>query len=161
MQEVLDDFVVFGLQLRNGFGQGRRHLVQRKDGLLAGQNHVGALAQPFPVPLHGAQFVAYQLGSRRQPGGRVAFSQVAPAYVEIVARIGQQFERLGFAGGRFRGVLGDALGQHAQLTGMPDVLLVVVRLSIEVREVGEQQHDENNQRDEQQNNLRPASCAFP
>ncbi len=161
MQEVLDDFFVFGLQLRNGFGQRRRHLMQRQNGLFAGQNHVGALAQPFPVTLHGAQLVAYQIRSRRQAGGRVAFSQVAPAHVEIIARIGQQLERLGFAGSRFGGVFRDALRQDAQLTGMPDVLFVVVGLSVEVGEVGEQQHDENDKRHEQQNNLRPASCAFP
>ncbi|RMP28325.1 hypothetical protein ALQ26_03631 [Pseudomonas amygdali pv. lachrymans] len=110
MQKAFHDFFVFGLQLRDGFGQCRSHLMQRQNRLFAGQNHIGTFAQPFPVALNGAQFVAYQIRSRRQPGGRIAFSQVAPAHVEIVARIGQQLERLGFTGGRFGGVFRDALG---------------------------------------------------
>jgi hypothetical protein len=49
-------FSVLDLQLRHGFGQGRRHLMQRQHGLLAGQDGVGVLQQGFPVMLHGAAF---------------------------------------------------------------------------------------------------------
>ena len=78
-------------------------------------------------------------GGRRQAGHRVALLQVPPALGEIVARITQQLERGGLAGRGFGGVLGDALGEHTQLTGMTDVLFVIGGLGVEVREVGEQQ----------------------
>ena len=84
----------------------------------------------------------------------VAFLQVAPALRKVIARIAEQLERRGFAGSRFGGVLGNTLGQHAQFTGMADVLLVVGGLGVEVGKVGEQQHDEHDQRDEQRNDLR-------
>ena len=46
-----------------------------------------------------------------------------------------------YARRRLAGVLGDALGKHAQLAGMADVLLVVDRLGVEIGEDGEQQND--------------------
>jgi len=61
------------------------------------------------------------------------------------------------AGGGFGGVLGDTLGQHPQLAGVADVLLVVGGLGVEVREVGEQQHDEHDQRNKQHDDLRAAA----
>ena len=68
-------------------------------------------------------------------------------------------ERHGLAGGRLGGVLGDALGQHAQLAGVTDVFRIVVGLGIEVGEVGKQQHDEHDQCDEQHDDLRAAARA--
>ena len=148
LQEDLHYFFVFDLQLRHGLGQRCRHLVQRQHGLLAGQDGVGILAQVVPVLTDRVHLVPHGQRRRRQPGGLVALAQITPAPLEVIARIGQQLERQGLAGRRFGGVLGDALGQHAQLAGVADVLFVVVGLGIEVREVGEQQDD---RQDEHQN----------
>ena len=79
---------------------------------------------------------------------------------EIIARIDQQLECGGFAGSGFGGVLGNALGQHPQLARVADVLLVVVGLGIEVRKVGEQQHDEHDQGDKQHDDLRTTARPF-
>ncbi len=160
MQESLDDFLVLDLQLRHGFGQGRGDLMQRQYGLLAGQNRVGVFQQAFPVLLHRAHLWTHSGGRRRQAGGRVALLQITPAPGKIVARIAEQLERGRLAGGGFGGVLGDTLGQHAQFASVADVLFVVDSLGVEVREVGEQQHDEDDQRDEQHDNLRPAARPF-
>ena len=160
LEEDFDDFFVFDLQLRHGFGQGRGDLMQRQHGLFAGKNRVGVFQQAFPIQLHGAHFRAHGGRRRRQAGGRVAFLQVTPALGEIVARIAEQLERGSLAGGGFGGVLGDALREHAQLTGVADVLFVVVRLGVEVSEVGEQQHDEHDQCDEQHDDLRATARSF-
>ncbi|MNF74588.1 hypothetical protein D3C84_566270 [compost metagenome] len=154
LQKDLDHFLVFDLQLRHGFGQGRGHLVQREHGLFAGEDRVGVFQQTLPVQLHGAHLRAYRRRSWRQAGAGVAFLQVPPASGKVVARITEQLERGGLARGGFRGILGDTLGQHPQFAGMADVLFVVGGLRVEVGEVGEQQHDEHNQRDEQRNDLR-------
>jgi len=134
--------------------------VQRQHRLFAGQDGVGVFQQAFPVQLHGAHFRAHAGRRRWQAGSGVAFLQIAPAPGKIVARIAQQLERSGLAGGRFGGILGNALGQHAQLTGVANVLFVVSGLGIEVREIGEQQHDEDNQCDEQHDDLRPTPRPF-
>ncbi|MNI33060.1 hypothetical protein D3C73_869880 [compost metagenome] len=160
LQEDLDDFFVLDLQLRHGFGQGRGDLMQRQYGLLAGENRIGVLQQPLPVLLHCPHLRTHGGGGRRQARGRVTLLQKTPAPGKIVARIAEQLERGSLAGGGFGGVLGDALGQHAQFAGVADVLFVVGRLGVEVREVGEQQHDEDDQRDEQHDNLRPAARPF-
>jgi hypothetical protein len=79
-------------------------------------------------------------------------SQITPACLEIVTRITQQTERFSLASRRFGGVFRDPLGQYAKLTSVADVLCVVVRLGVDVGEVGEQQHDRNNQDNEQSSN---------
>ena len=137
LQKDFDDFFVFDLQLRHGLGQGCSHLMQRQHGLFAGQNGVDVVEQQLPVTLHRLHFFMYGCRSRRQAGGRVAFSQITPALAEIIARINQQLECGGFAGSGLGGVFGDTLGQHPQLTCVADVLLVVVGLGIEVSKVGE------------------------
>ena len=157
LQQDIHDLFRLDLQLRHGFGQGRRHLVQRQHGLLAGQDGVGVFQQRLPVGLHRPHFGAHRTGRRRQAGLRVTFFQVAPALGKIVARIAQQLERRRFPGSGLGGVLGNALGQHAQLTGVADVLFVVGGLGVEVREVGEQQHDEHDQGDKQHDDLRTAA----
>ncbi len=147
LQEDLHDLLVFHLQLRHGFSQGRRHLVQGQHGLFAGENRVRVFQQVFPVLLHRMHFITHG----RRCGGQ------APTLGEIVARIAEQLECRGLAGGGFGGVLGDALGQHAQLAGVADVLLVVGGLGVEIREIGEQQHDEHDQCDKQHDDLRTAA----
>ncbi len=153
LKERFDDFFVLDLQLRHGFGQGRGDLMQRQHGLFAGEDRVGVFQQAFPVQLHGTHFRTHGGRCRRQAGGWVAVLQIAPALGKVIARIAQQLERRRLAGRRFGGVLGNALGQHAQLTCVGDVLFVVRGLGVEVREVGEQQHDEDDQRDEQRDDL--------
>lgn len=134
--------------------------MQGQHRLLAAEDDVGVLQQFFPVQLHRAHFLAQHHRCPGQAGGRVALLQVAPALGKVVARIPQQLERRGLAGRRFGGVLGDALGQHPQLAGVADVLLVVGGLGVQVREVGEQQHDEHDQCDEQHDDLRATAGAF-
>jgi hypothetical protein len=90
LQQDLDDFLVFDLQLRHGLGQRGRHLVQREHGLFTGQDGVGVAEQLLPVALNGLHFLVHGGRRRRQAGGRVAFFQIAPALAEIVARIAQQ-----------------------------------------------------------------------
>ena len=134
--------------------------MQRQHGLFTGQDGVGVIEQQLPVTLHRLHFLVYGRRRRRQAGGRVTFFQIAPALAEIIARIDQQLECGGFAGSGFGGVLGNALGQHPQLARMADVLLVVVGLGIEVRKVGEQQHDEHDQGDKQHDDLRTTARPF-
>src|SRR5690606_41482993 len=83
---------------------------------------------------------------------------ISPALLEVVARIAQQPEGFGSTGRRFSGVLGDTLGQYAQLTGVTDVLGIVVGLGVDVGEVREQQHDGNDKHDEQRCDQRTAAC---
>ncbi|MNZ50599.1 hypothetical protein D3C78_683900 [compost metagenome] len=128
--------------------------MQGEYGLLAGQDGVGVLAQAVPVLLHRVHFGLHGDRRRRQAGGAVALDQVVPALVEVVARVLQQGEGLGLARRGLAGVLGDTLGEHAQLAGVADVFLVVVRLGVEVREVREQQHDGNDQDHEESGDQR-------
>ena len=157
LEQDVDHFLVLDLQLRNGFGQGGGNLVQRQNGLFAGQNGVGVLAQGIPVLLHGGHLRLHRCRCGRQAGLRVTVGQVGPTGLEIVAGIAQQGEGFGLARGGFGGILGDTLGQHAQFTGVAEVLGVVVTLRIHVREVGEQHHDRNDQDDEQPRH----ECADP
>src|SRR5690606_1787401 len=121
-QQDVDYFLVLDLQLRNGFRQGGGYLVQRQYGLFAGQNGVSVLPQAVPVLLYRSHLCLYRLRCRWQAAAGVAIGQVAPALLEVVARIAQQPEGFGSTGRRFSGVLGDTLGQYAQLTGVTDVL---------------------------------------
>ncbi|MNE03452.1 hypothetical protein D3C80_959550 [compost metagenome] len=145
LEEDVYHFLVFGLQLGNGFGQGLGHLVQRKHGLLAGQNGVGTTAQTRPLVAQDGHARRYRLRAGRQAGLRVAFGQPVPAQLEILTLAAQQSERLGLARRRLDGVLRDTLRQQAQLAGMADVLLVMLGLLVEVCEVGKQQHHRNDQ----------------
>ena len=52
LQQDIDHFLVLDLQLRNGFRQGSRYLVQRQYGLFVRQNGVSVLPQGVPVLLH-------------------------------------------------------------------------------------------------------------
>ncbi|MNM62514.1 hypothetical protein D3C81_738500 [compost metagenome] len=160
LQEDFHNLLVLDLQLRHGFGQSRGDLMQRQHRLLTGKNGVGIFQQAFPVHLHGTHFRAHGGRCRWQTGGRITLFQIAPALGKIVARIAEQLECRSLAGGGFGGVLGNALRQHAQLAGVTDVLFVVGGLGVEVREVGEQQHDENDQRDEQRDDLRTTARPF-
>ncbi len=157
LQQDIDDLFRLHLQLRHGFGEGRGHLMQGQHGLLAGEDRVGVFQQRFPISLHRTHFRTNSTGCGGQTGFDIAFFQVAPTLGKVVARIAQQFERGGLAGSGLGGVFGDALRQHAQLTGVADVLLVIGGLGVEVREVGEQQHDEHDQRDKQHDDLRAAT----
>src|SRR3546814_15186649 len=65
----------------------------------------------------------------------------SPALVELVPGLLQRRERLLRAGRRFHGILGDLLGQSAQLSCVSDVFVIVIGLSVAVHEVREQQHD--------------------
>ncbi|MNZ58873.1 hypothetical protein D3C78_768910 [compost metagenome] len=146
--------------MRHGLGQGCGNLVQRQHRLLAGQNGIGVLAQTFPVAQHRIHFVAHRRWCGRQAGGRVTFVQVAPALLEIVTRLAEQAKRPRLARCRLGGVLGNALGQHPQLTGVADVLFVVIGLGVEVGEVGEQQDDRQDQHDEQRRDPGAAARAW-
>ena len=148
-QQDIDDFFVLDLQLRNGFRQGGRYLVQRQYGLFVGQDGVGVLPQRIPVLLHHSNLRLQGFRRCRQPGFLVTVGQITPASLEVVAGVAQQSKRFGRTGCRFRGVFCDTLGQYAQLTGVTDVLRVVVGLSVDVGEVGEQQHDRNDQDNKQ------------
>ncbi|MNF84232.1 hypothetical protein D3C76_936880 [compost metagenome] len=140
--------------MRDGFGQGGGYLVEGEYGLLAGQDGVGVLAQAVPVLLHRVHLDFHGSRRGRQAGGGVAFDEVVPALLEVVTRVLQQGEGLCLARRGLAGVLGDTLGEHAQLTGVADVLLVIVRLGVEVREVREQQHDGDDQDHEESGDQR-------
>ncbi|MCY1413176.1 hypothetical protein D9M71_286020 [compost metagenome] len=157
LQQDVDHLLVFHLQLRDGFGEGRGHLVQGQHGLLAGEDGVGVLAQQVPVLLHLVHLRLHRDRARRQGGALVTLGQDVPALLEVDARLLQQLEGLGLARRRLGGVLGDPLRQHAQLAGVADVLLVVVRLGVEVGEVGEQQHDRHDQDHEEPGDQRTAA----
>ncbi|MNE78856.1 hypothetical protein D3C80_1752980 [compost metagenome] len=131
--------------------------MQGQYGLLAGQNGVGVLPQTVPVPLHGSHLRLHGLRCRGHATLLVAVGQIAPAGFEVVACLAQQTECLGSTGGRFGGVLGNTLRQNPQLTGVADVFRIVVGLRIDVGEVGEQQHDGDDQDDKQPGDQRTAA----
>lgn len=159
LQQDVDHLFVFHLQLRDGFGEGRGHLVQGQYSLFAGEDGVGVLAQAIPVLLHHVHLRLHRFGAGRQGCALVAVDQDVPAFLEVVARILQELERLALARRRFGGVLRDPLRQDAQFAGMADVLLVMVRLGVEVGKVGEQQHDRDDEDDEQPRDHRAAAHA--
>ncbi|MNZ66937.1 hypothetical protein D3C78_851700 [compost metagenome] len=159
LQQDIHDLFVLDLQLRNGFRQGAGHLVQRQHGLLAGQNGVGTGAQALPVGLHGGEVAGHRFRTGRQAGIGVTLAQPLPALLEVVTLALQQGEGVGLARRRLDGVLGDPLGQQAQLTGVSDVLLVVFGLLVEVRKVGKQQHHRHDQDGEKTTDQTAAACA--
>src|SRR3546814_5111154 len=54
-------------------------------------------------------------------------------------------------------MLGELLGQYAQLYCVMDVFVIVIGLSVDVREVREQQHDRYDQHDKQTGGQRIAA----
>ncbi len=156
-QQDIDDFLVLNLQLGNGFSQSTGYLVQRKNGLLTGNNGVGVTAQRGPVLLYRIDFVAQRLRHSRQADALVTLREVSPALIELVPGLLQRRECLLRAGCRFHGVLGDLLGQYAELSRVSDVLVIVIRLRVDVREVREQQNDRNDQYDKQAGGQRIAT----
>ncbi len=131
--------------------------MQRENGLFTGEDGVGVATQRVPVLLYGIDFRAQRLGHGGQANAVVALRQITPALVEVVTSLFQGSESLLCSRCRFHGVLGDLLGQYAQLSSVSDVLVIVIRLRIHVREVREQQYDRDDQHDKQTGDQRIAA----
>ena len=157
LQQNLDNLFVLNLQLRNGFRQGSRYLVQRQYGLLTGQDGIGVLPHAVPFLLHTGHFSLYCVRCRRDAIDVITFYQRIPALGVVVTGVLQQGKGFCLAGRRFGGRFRDPLRQYAQFAGVTDVLLVVAGLGVEVREVGEQQHDGNDQDNKESRDQRVAA----
>src|SRR5690606_26481337 len=123
--------------------------VQRQYRVLAAEDGVGVGTYLVPVGLGPRQRFLQGVRGRRQAGFLTAIGEIAPALLEVIARVQQQAEGLLSAGGRFGRRLGDLLREYPQLTGVTYVFGIVGTLHVHIDEVDEQQNQRQDQRGEQ------------